>query len=118
MASQEDFRDFLHFLSQQREDLLGAQLMKNTNFFKGNENEIYLYWLHEKSPEAQWITRVAEAVSRWAGKKISVYVQAPEDSTVSWESQELRQKTQQTEQLLKHPLVQKMQSVFPGLKDE
>jgi hypothetical protein len=35
---------------------------------------------------------------------------------ITWEAQEHAHQVQQAEQLLKHPLVQKMQSTFPGLK--
>ncbi|ETZ06814.1 DNA polymerase III subunit tau/gamma [Holospora obtusa F1] len=116
MESSEDFRNFLYFLGQKKEDLLSAQLMKQTNFCKGSENSLYLYWLCEHPPETHWIARVSEAASSWAGKKIIVHIHPSEDSVISWEQQELQNKAQQTEQLMKHPLVQKMQNVFPGLQ--
>ena len=55
-------------------------------------------------------------MSSWTGKKLSVCIQGHEASTISWEQQEALFKLQQKEQLLKHPLVQKMQNAFPGFK--
>ncbi|PPE04272.1 DNA polymerase III subunit gamma/tau [Holospora curviuscula] len=116
MECAEDFRNFLHFLSENKEDLLRSQLMKQTNFSKSDNNIVYLCWVEQDPPDPKWISRVGEALSEWCGIKIGVQIHTSQASTISWERQETLNKLQQTEQVLKHPLVKKMQSTFPGFK--
>ena len=112
----EDFRKFLDFLSDTKEDLLRSQLVKQTNFCKSYEDTVYLYWLEADPPDTKWLHALSEVMSRWAGRKVSIYIQEPVTTTISWEQEEAGFKLQETEKLLKHPLVQKMQNAFPGLK--
>jgi DNA polymerase-3 subunit gamma/tau len=113
-----DFRQFLAFLEQEKEDLLHAQLVKQTNFSKVEAGVLYLYWIHDAPPESEWMKRLTERLRSWTGRSIAVRIEAsqPAAPMITWEAQEHAHQVQQAEQLLKHPLVQKMQSTFPGLK--
>lgn len=114
----EEFHQFLRFLEEQKEDLLHAQLVKQTNFSRSENGTVYLYWLEGDLPEVEWIKRVSDEMQKWSGEKLIVRIERSPEYGISWEKQEALNKREQAEQLLKHPLIQKMQNAFPGLKLE
>ena len=119
LKTADDFRKFLAFLEQEKEDLLRAQLIKQTNFVKFEEGVLYLAWLGETPPDSEWVKKLTEQLRLWTKKAIVLQLDcAPKTSFMTWEAQEQAHQIQQAEELLKHPLVQKMQSTFPGLKFE